>query len=339
MLKFPWKSLIISLIFLHGASVSAESILLKSPAPISQQEVEEKIKTLPLDMTWSTTDKENGNKSAIRFEKKEGKTVMRIQFENGFPKMLAPFENSFTLSMAQGKKVWIFVYGAPVINVLTSSTEALPSLEEAMGTVHVPRILEHQTPQIKTLIEIAKLIRDKRCVFYTGAGISAGVVPTMPQLMEKLQLVNRRFLAILHAFKNPALYVQPMDDFYKACLYGKPTLAHIAVRDIVQKKNWGLLTENLDLLHQRSGIKPLHHEGSNWLKSNVSEEDLKKIDYVIAVGLASDESGFLGWYKTANPKGRIVAINLQQPSYLGEEDLLMTGDVQQLLPLLREEVF
>lgn len=105
------------------------------------------------------------------------------------------------------------------------------------------------------------------------------------------------------------------------------------------KKRWGLLTENLDLLHQRTGINSLHHDNrGNWLKSNVSEEDLKKIDYVVTVGLTSDESGFLGWYKAANPKWIIIAINLQQPHYLGAEDLLLTDDVQQILPTLREEM-
>ena len=60
---------------------------------------------------------------------------------------------------------------------------------------------------------------------------------------------------------------------------------------------------------------------------------------MITVGLASDESGFLGWYKATNPKGTIIAINLQQPNYLGEEDLLLIDDVQQLLPALREKLF
>ena len=130
-----------------------------------------------------------------------------------------------------------------------------------------------------------------------------------------------------------------MDDFYKACLSGTPTPAHLAIRDIVEKKRWGLLTENLDLLHQRSGINPLHHEGKDWLNSNVSVADLKKIDYVITLGLARDESGFLGWYKTVHPGRTIIAINLHQPSYQDDNDLFVRGDVQSILPLLRERFF
>ncbi|MBP9692543.1 MAG: hypothetical protein KBD90_04340 [Alphaproteobacteria bacterium] len=316
------------------------SILLKSPPSITEKEVEERTGVLSLEMKWSSIDRKNGQKSSLGFNQKNGRAILCIQFENEFPQDLAPYEKQFILSTPEGKKIWTFTYGDSLTNESIPSTKAPPSLEEAMGIVHTPRILEKQSPKILELSEVAKCLRDKRCVFYTGAGISAGVVPTIPQLMKSLQLAEGKFIDTLQdALKNPSIYIQPMEEFYKACLYGEPTLAHKAIRDIVQKKEWGLLTENLDLLHQRTGINPLHHDGGNWLKSNVSEEDLKQIDYVITVGLASDESGFLGWYKAANPKGTIIAINLQQSNYLGEEDLLLTGDVQQLLPALREKLF
>lgn len=344
MFKSLWKPMTVSFILLQGLINSAWSFLLTSPPLMTEEEVNERARVLSLEMNWETSDEGNGHRRSMGFENKKGKTLMKIQFENSFPQELGPYESQFALSSSQGKKVWTFVYRDNIAEAPTFSTEAPFSLEESMGIVHAPRILEKQTPQIATLPEITKLINDKQCIFYTGAGISAGVVPAMAQLMEKLQLVNLkergRFVMILQrAIKDSSSYVRPMDEFYKACLYGKPTLAHNAIRDIVLKKEWGLITENLDLLHQRSGIKPLHHDGSNWLKSNISEEDLTKVDYVITVGLASDESGFLGWYKAANPKGTIIAINLQQPNYLGGEDFLLTGDVQQLLPLLREELF
>lgn len=112
--------------------------------------------------------------------------------------------------------------------------------------------------------------------------------------------------------------------------------AHITLTKLVRLKNWGLLTENLDLLHQRSGVDPLNHNVPNWLTSNVTEDDLKKIDFVITIGLQSDESGFLGWYKKHNPKATIVAINLQSPSYVGVKDFFLQGDAQVLVPALYE---
>ncbi len=345
MMKLFCKFFIVSVILLQELITPTEAMLLTSPPPIAEEEVEERANALSLEMRWHSNDAKNGQRSSIGFERKNGQTIMQIQFEEEFPQELAAFENRFTFSTPQDKKVWTFMYGNNVTDELAALTEAPLSLEEAMGIVHPPRILENQYPQMTAISDIIELIRDKHCVFYTGAGISAGVVPTMPQLMEKLQLKNGQgegkggFLITLQsALKNPALYVQPMDEFYKACLYGKPTPAHLAIRDVAQKKNWGLLTENLDLLHQRSGIKPLYRDNSDWLKSNVTETDLNKIHYVITIGLASDESGFLGWYKATHPQGTIIAINLQQPNYLAGDDLLVTGDVQELLPLLCDQI-
>lgn len=347
MQKPLWKtyafSFILSLTLLQGLTNPAGAMLLTSPPGIAQDEVEGRAHILSLGMNWESTDKATGQRSSLGFNRKDGKIILQIQFENGFPQELAGFQSNFTLSTPQGKKVWTFMYGDRASNIPPPSPETPLSLEETMGIVHAPRILEHQSPRVTTISEITECIRDKHCVFYTGAGISAGVVPTMPQLMKSLQLDDCQnkgnFSSVLQqALQNPAAYVQPMEDFYKACLYGTPTPAHLAIRDIAQKKKWGLLTENLDLLHQRSGINPLHHDGTNWLKSNVNEGDLKKIDYVITVGLAGDESGFLGWYKTTHPGGTIIAINLQQPNYLDDKDLLVIGDVQQLLPLLREAI-
>jgi NAD-dependent SIR2 family protein deacetylase len=346
MYQFLGKSLILIFIVLQVLSLSTRAVLLTFPPPISEEEVEGRIKNLPLEMRWEmgweTADTQT--RSSIGFNYKEGKTTLCIQFEEGFPEMLASFEERFICSVIQGKKLWTFAYGEGVTESPAHALEAPLSLEEFMGIVHAPRVLENPAPQSLDLPRVIEHIREKQCVFYTGAGISATVIPTMQQLMEKLQLdghkEKERFIqTVASALENPASYVQPMNEFYAACLYGTPTPAHEAIRDIAQRKNWGVLTENLDLLHQRSGIKPLHHEGSNWLRANVSEEDLRKIDYVITVGLASDESGFLGWYKAINPAGIIIAINLHTPNYLGAEDFLFTGDAQQLLPALREELF
>lgn len=340
MIKFLYKYFFISFLLLPELTNPAEAMLLTSPPEITAEEVDGRAHILSLNMNWESMDK----KTSLGFERKNGKTTMKIQLEGVFPPKLISFENRFTDSMPQGKKFWTFLYGDMGSYISPSSANIPPSVEDIMGMVHSPRKLEHQNPQKASLSEITEFIRDKHCVFYTGAGISAGVVPTMAQLMKSLQLEESQskepFLNTLQdALKNPTLYVQPMEDFYKACLYGKPTPAHLAIRDIAQKKQWGLLTENLDLLHQRSGVKPLHHDGTDWLKSNVNEADLKKIDYVITVGLASDESGFLGWYKTTHPKGTIIAINLQQPNYLDDKDLLVIGDAQSLLPLLNETMF
>ena len=44
------------------------------------------------------------------------------------------------------------------------------------------------------------------------------------------------------------------------------------------------------------------------------------------------------WYKENNPNGKIIAINLNQPSYLGNEDFILKGDCQKILPVLEKKL-
>ena len=56
------------------------------------------------------------------------------------------------------------------------------------------------------------------------------------------------------------------------------------------------------------------------------------------MGLSYDDRGFLGWYKQQNPQGKIIAIELNQPSYLGDEDFLAIGDIQEIVPAIQKEI-
>ena len=309
-----------------------QAALLSSPTSISEEDIRKKEQSTNLAMNWTV------DKASLGFDRKDGKIALKIQFMEEFPEELSPFKEKFSFSLSQGTNLWTFVWPdsvSPSDSEVSLNTP--PSLEEAMGIVYPPRVFANKTPQKLHLLQLADLIKDKKCLFYTGAGISAGVVPTMLQLMEKLHLLHARekenFLkAIENALKDPQSYISPLNDFCKVCLYGQPTPAHIAIREMVKRKNWGLLTENLDLLHQRSGINPLHHEGPNWLTDYVSKDDLTKIDVIMTVGLASDESGFLGWFKAHHPKGKIISLDLKQPNYLDEDDFFLEGDVQKSLP-------
>lgn len=188
-------------------NIETKSFLLQSPPAISEEEVNKRANDLKLEMNWRFSDK----KSELGFNRKNGKTVMRIRYEEKFPQELELYKRLFFFSRPEGKKIWTYVYGNNVRNPLPPSSKAPPSLEEAMGVVHSPRILENKTPKIIILPDIIKLIHDKHCIFYTGAGISAGVVPTMPQLMESLQLSEgngKNFMGTLQdALKNPPSFI------------------------------------------------------------------------------------------------------------------------------------
>jgi hypothetical protein len=81
------------------------------------------------------------------------------------------------------------------------------------------------------------------------------------------------------------------------------------------------VTENLDCLHEYSGILPYRINAEELRE--IASSQLHNIDYVVCVGLSYDDKGFLGWYKKNNPKGKIIAIDLGHPSYLGDEDFII----------------
>jgi NAD-dependent SIR2 family protein deacetylase len=94
-----------------------------------------------------------------------------------------------------------------------------------------------------------------------------------------------------------------------------------------------LITENLDCLHEASGVYPYRIDAKH-LRDEVGSDSLIPFDYIICVGLSYDDRGFLGWYKKHNPQGKIIAIDLQQPSYIGNEDFLFLGDIQEVVPAI-----
>jgi NAD-dependent SIR2 family protein deacetylase len=320
-------------------SLSCHATLLERPSTVDQEEMTQKTLSTPLDMRWFGRLRDLNTEISIAFERQDSNAAMQIEIEGEFPLTLEKYKDLFQLKKQDGNKTWLFFYGAstyPDINLIPPRL----TLEEGMGVIYSPRELEKTHPINMNIDEIAQLIEAKKCIFYTGAGISSQIVPTMPQLMQRLGFSQQdKFIEVIDkALKNPDTLIQVMEEFYNACLYGKPTQAHIALKSILFQKNWGLITENLDLLHQRSGIKPLAHEGKDWIRKNVSIEDLKKIDYVIAIGLARDESGFLGWYKRHNPNAKIIALNLKRPSYLDDLDYFVEGDIQELLPHLQQKL-
>lgn len=196
------------------------------------------------------------------------------------------------------------------------------------------RIIENGHPQDLSQEELIPIIRDKNVLFYSGAGLSrASHVPAMSELNELLGLVmGKKFLFSLEsALKNPREFALKIRKFHEACFLSAPTQAHLALKDLAIFKNIRILTENLDTLHEASGIYPYRIDPDH-VRNEIGEETLRQFDYIICIGLSYDDRGFLGWYKKRNPQGKIIAIDLNQPSYLGDEDFLVKGDVQAIIP-------
>jgi len=194
-------------------------------------------------------------------------------------------------------------------------------------------------PQEMEVAQLVELLKNKRVLFYTGAGISiASGVPSMDQLQESLgiEMPQKVDGFLKRAVANPQSVIDSWEEFTKAAFEKPATPAHQSLGRLAQKLKAQIFTENVDHLQEQAGVKAIHLTGP-WLKENVQPEWLKDIDVVITVGLSHDDRGFLGWYKENNPNGKIVAINLNQSSYLGNEDFILKGDCQKIIPELEKE--
>ena len=194
-------------------------------------------------------------------------------------------------------------------------------------------------PQEMEMAQLVEILKNKKVLFYTGAGISiASGVHSMDQLQEALGIeMSEKVDGLLKkAVANPQSVIDSWEDFTKAAFEKPATPAHQSLGLLAQKLKSQIFTENVDHLQERAGVKSTHLTGP-WLKENVQPEWLKDIDAVVTIGLSYDDRGFLGWYKENNSSGKIIAVNLSQPSYLGNEDFILKGDCQKVIPELEKE--
>jgi len=201
---------------------------------------------------------------------------------------------------------------------------------------------ELPTPKNMEPKELIAYLRTHNIVFYTGAGISiAGGVKGMAEHRAQLGLETELGKAngfVLNALRDPQKILDTYEDFTTSAYENPPTPAHRSIATLAKLTNSPVLTENIDLLHEHSGIRPINLSGP-WLEDNVKPEWLKKVEAIVTVGLSHDDRGFLAWYKEHNPEGKIIAIDIKRPSYIGEGDALIEDDAQQLLPQLEKMVF
>lgn len=225
--------------------------------------------------------------------------------------------------------------GREAVRILSSRFSK--EVAEKIRTEIKERILPK--PREMEMAQLVEILKNKKVLFYTGAGISiASGVHSMDQLQETLGIeMSEKVDSLLKkAVTNPQEVVDSWKEFTKAAFEKPATPAHQSLGILAQKLKSQILTENVDYLQERAGIKPIHLTGP-WLKENIQPEWLKDIDAVITVGLSYDDRGFLGWYKENNPSGKIIAVNLSQPSYLGDEDFILKGDCQKVIPELEKE--
>lgn len=188
-----------------------------------------------------------------------------------------------------------------------------------------------------SLDSLVEYIAKKNVIFYTGAGISvASKVFAMDQLEKELGFVGEKRIdkvknLLVCVAKDIKEVAKTFEKFCNAMFNSEPTKAHKSLLEIANYKKCKIVTENLDFLHQKTGIEPYKIFGPAFNKE-VKNEWAKEIDAIICCGLSHDDRGFLGWYKKYNSNGVIIALDLSKPNYLGTGDFLLEGDLQEVIP-------
>lgn len=207
------------------------------------------------------------------------------------------------------------------------------------------RLVCNGKPKKISIEKLGEIIKTKNVIFYTGAGISAGSVPTMDELMrdleisDKLQIGHNLQTYITDIIQRQESYIDVLRDFFNKCENALPSKAHTVISKVISEGNQPLVTENLDQLHQKTGLTPIVLTSCDVCsKDEKIKTALSAADFVITIGLNSDESGFLKFYKQMNPKGKIVSINLQCTDYLSDDDMLVIGDIQDVFEKLESLV-
>lgn len=294
-----------------------------------------------LSMCWLGEFKKNAGDISVDFSYIHNTTTLKISFTGERPTEIndIAIAKGYLKALEQNRLIYSYNFTETKEENEFTTNNPNSSLNNQSSLASSPLVNHDDKPCELDISELANLLNTKQVAIYTGAGISAGIVPTMTQLEEEIGLIGdnkTNFLCFVkHCLTNPQESLSVLSNFFNACLNGKPTDAHYAVKKISELKGWAVLTENIDLLHQSTGILPL---GRACLNTSHDPEILKKIDLILTIGLATDESGFLNQYKKFNPNAIVASINLNSSNYLSNKDYLIKGDAQKILPILYEEL-
>jgi NAD-dependent SIR2 family protein deacetylase len=313
-----------------------------NPQVISSNDILEQLDSNSLDMSWQF-----GENNFFHFTTKNNEVYFEILFDR-IPSSYDELTKSVFIEKAshidnREKKHYIFSYEwkkneQPVIN-LPRENEKNRCANTSSYLVDKRRIFKQSAPQFIGEDEILWIIANKRILFYTGAGLSvASKVPSMTQLNNLLGLKNGEefVLSLQNAVLHPESFSERILAFHDACFFSPPTEAHRALSKLALFINTKIVTENLDRLHEYSGIIPYRIDAEELRQMGGSQ--LRNIDYVICIGLSYDDRGFLGWYKNNNLNGKIISVDLGHPTYLGDEDFIIHTDLQDLIPSLANQI-
>ncbi len=208
-----------------------------------------------------------------------------------------------------------------------------------------PRKIEDQKEVkqiiVKELAEKLGKLRGEEIVVYTGAGISmSGEKPVwgMGELQLQLGLAGngegKNFGEIFR--DNPEELLDRVREFGDQLFADESTEAHKAIAELVRQKPGTLvMTENIDLKHEADGsrLKVTHMDSDAAAFGQVILRT-PGTKMILVVGLSHDDRAILEYFKEHNRDVQIISVNKETPNFLGNEDGLVLGNCQEILPEL-----
>lgn len=176
-------------------------------------------------------------------------------------------------------------------------------------------------------------IRDRKVLLFTGAGIS--IASGLPDL-EGLSSLVQSILTPVDVYFQDLFRGTGMERLAKARQYvsaftqSEPNRAHWAIAELCKTHGWQLATGNFDGLHEKTGVTPIFQN-----TDQVVISDLGSYDVLITVGLEEGIGKVADEYRQVNPRGRIIAINQEPPSYLEASDVFVPGSGDEVLEDIR----
>ncbi|HZO74978.1 MAG TPA: Sir2 family NAD-dependent protein deacetylase [Ktedonobacteraceae bacterium] len=187
----------------------------------------------------------------------------------------------------------------------------------------------HHQPTTGDPAQLVTLIKDttRQVVFFTGAGISrAAGIWSSAELDAQLK---RNDIAALcqYSVLQPETLIGRFKIFMSQIFLARPTPAHRALALIARAYERSVVTENVDRLHELTGITPLR----TFMKKDLSEIHRLKPDVVILLGVSQPRAAHLlsHWCD----QGAQIHLIYQGSSNISHfADFIYTCDLQTCLP-------
>jgi len=180
-----------------------------------------------------------------------------------------------------------------------------------------------------TLLELANMIKNKKTLFETGAGISAEVIPSLQPVVEFIE----KNYNIEDIIRDPSEVINKFKNWFGLFFSAIPTKGHISLKNICELTNSSIITGNFDMLHQKSGIVPFRVQG-HVRKYYVEDRGMNssQIKLLVCIGMSTDYREEVKYYRDI---GTIIVIFVLSentiPTFRMPDDYIVIGDIHENL--------